>query len=39
MNKGAPWSYHAWFGKYKALTATRPLSDYELDALQKIVRK
>jgi hypothetical protein len=39
INKGAPWSYHAWFGKYKAPAATRPISDYDLDFLQKLLRK
>jgi hypothetical protein len=39
INRGAPWSYHAWFGRVKASAATRPLSDSELDVLQKIARK
>jgi hypothetical protein len=39
INKGAPWSYDAWFGQYKARAATRPLSGYDLDFLQKLSRK
>jgi hypothetical protein len=39
INEGAPWSYHAWFGLVKKGAATRPLSDYDLDLLQKIARK
>jgi hypothetical protein len=39
INEGAPWSYHAWLGLVKKGAATRPLSDYDLDLLQKIARK
>jgi hypothetical protein len=39
INRGAPWSYHAWLGQYRAPAATRPLSDYDLDFLQKLMRK
>lgn len=39
INGGAPWSYHAWFGKIRAPAATRPLADYELEVLTKIVSK
>jgi hypothetical protein len=39
INKGASWSYHAWLGQYKAPAATRPLSEYDLDFLQKLLHK
>jgi hypothetical protein len=36
INQGAP-AYHTWFGMRKAPAATRPLADYELEALQRIL--
>jgi hypothetical protein len=36
INQGAP-AYRSWFGMLKAPAATRPLADYELEALQKIL--
>jgi hypothetical protein len=30
-------SYHAWFGMLKRPAASRPLADYELDILRKIL--
>ncbi len=36
INQGAP-AYRTWFGMVKAPAATRPLADYELAALQKIL--
>ena len=36
INQAAP-SYRTWFGMVKAPAATRPLADYELEALQKIL--
>jgi hypothetical protein len=36
INQGAP-AYQSWFGMLKAPAATRPLADYELEALQKIL--
>jgi hypothetical protein len=36
LNQGAP-AYRTWLGTAKAPAATRPLADYELEALQKIL--
>ena len=36
INQGAP-AYRTWFGMLKAPAATRPLADYELEALQRIL--
>jgi hypothetical protein len=36
INQGAP-AYRTWFGMVKAPAATRPLADYELEALQRIL--
>ena len=36
INQGAA-AYRTWFGVVKAPAATRPLADYELEALQKIL--
>ena len=36
INQGAP-AYRTWLGMVKAPAATRPLADYELEALQRIL--
>ena len=36
IDRGAT-AYRTWFGMVKAPAATRPLADYELDALQRIL--
>jgi hypothetical protein len=36
INQGAP-AYSTWFGIVKAPAATRPLAEYELEALQRIL--
>ena len=36
VNQGAA-AYRTWFGMVKAPAATRPLADYELEALQRIL--
>jgi hypothetical protein len=36
INQGAA-AYRTWFGVVKAPAATRPLADYELEALQRIL--
>ena len=36
INQGAT-AYRTWFGLVKAPAATRPLADYELEALQRIL--
>jgi hypothetical protein len=36
-DKGVAASYHAWFGLSKRPAASRPLADYELDILHKIL--
>jgi hypothetical protein len=37
INQGAAAAYRTWFGVVKAPAATRPLADYELEALQRIL--